>query len=84
MAFENFTDEDSRAVLLAVGADPSLSPCDYTRSFEELGLDSLAWMEIASRIQDRFGVDIDGEFDAGRTPAEMKALVNELLPTIHA
>lgn len=84
MAFETFSDEDARAVLLAVGADPSVSPGEYTMSFDELGLDSLARMEIASRIQDRFGVDVEEDLCAERTPAEMKHLVNELLAATHA
>jgi acyl carrier protein len=79
MAAELFTDEDLRALLAAVGADQTLSAAEYGRSFEELDLDSLARVEIASRVKTRFGIDIEDDLVAELSPTGMKHIVNDRL-----
>ena len=82
MATKILTDEDMRGLLLAVGADPTTNSAHYARSFDELDLDSLARVEIASRIRDRFGVNIEEEMVAEQTPAAMRDLVNQRLTSV--
>ncbi|MEU8382918.1 acyl carrier protein [Streptosporangium sp. NPDC048865] len=74
-----FTDENVRELLLAVGLDPAAGDAALERSFGELDLDSLARVEIATRIQDRFGVDVEERLTADVTPSLMRELVNERL-----
>ncbi|GGM99388.1 acyl carrier protein [Actinoplanes campanulatus] len=78
MASQAFTEDDLRTLLLAVGADPGIGAADYGRSFAELDLDSLARTEIGTRIQDRYGVDVEPRLDADSTPESLRALVNDL------
>ncbi|WP_436756902.1 SAM-dependent methyltransferase [Streptosporangium sp. V21-05] len=74
-----FTDENVRELLLAVGLDPGTGDDALERSFDELDLDSLARVEIATRIQDRFGVDVEEQLTAEATPSLMRELVTERL-----
>lgn len=74
------TDDDLRQLLLAVGLDAATAvPESYQQSFTELDLDSLARVEIASRIQDQFGVEIEPDLTAEATPAGIRDLVNDRL-----
>ncbi|MEU4242872.1 acyl carrier protein [Actinoplanes sp. NPDC026619] len=82
MAADVFTDEDVRALLAAVGADQALGAAEYSRSFEDLDLDSLARVEIASRVKTRFGIDIGDDLVAELSPAGMKHLVNNRLGAV--
>ncbi|GAA2846857.1 hypothetical protein GCM10010517_03640 [Streptosporangium fragile] len=79
-----FTDETVRELLLSVGLDPAAGDDVLERSFAELDLDSLARVEIATRIQDRFGVDVEERLTADATPSLMKKLVTERLPATGA
>ncbi|PRX02695.1 UNVERIFIED_ORG: minimal PKS acyl carrier protein [Actinomadura viridilutea] len=67
-----------QALLRAVGA-AGAAPGDRGRTFEELGLDSLARFEIASRIKNRYGVDVESEITAETSPAGLRDLVNSRL-----
>ncbi|GIG92078.1 acyl carrier protein [Plantactinospora endophytica] len=73
------TDDDVRGLLLAVGASPAVAAGDLTRSFEELELDSLARIEIASRVKDRFGVEVEDDLTPSETPIGLQRLVNARL-----
>ncbi|REE97574.1 phosphopantetheine-binding protein [Thermomonospora umbrina] len=75
MAAQSFTDADVRQVLHAVGVPAD----DHHLTFEQLDVDSLALMEMATRIMRSHGVDIEELLTPDRTPAAMKALVNDLL-----
>ncbi|GAA3602465.1 hypothetical protein GCM10022419_103540 [Nonomuraea rosea] len=75
MPANTFTPADLRTLLLAVGLGPAQD--DYTLTFEELALDSLARVEIATRIEDRFGLALD--IDAGQSPAQVAEIVNQRL-----
>lgn len=70
------TVEDLRSLLLAVGLSPAAAPHAADRSFDELDLDSLARTELASRIQDRFGVDVEEDVTGELSPAGLRELVN--------
>ncbi|MDF5755377.1 acyl carrier protein [Spongiactinospora sp. TRM90649] len=76
---QTFTDHDLRALLIAVGLAPDVTDEAYALTFEELDLDSLARMEIATRIQEKYGVDIEDELVAELSPIQAKRLVNERL-----
>jgi len=76
MAETELTESDVRHLLIAVGVSPSAAEGSLDSSFEELGMDSLARMEIASRLQDRFGIEVEEELTAQETPAGIRQLVN--------
>ncbi|MBB1253383.1 acyl carrier protein [Streptomyces alkaliterrae] len=82
-AARSFADDVVRQMLQAVGiGQDALTGGDVlTQSFEDLGLDSLARVEMASRIQDRFGVDVEEELTGDTSPAELQRLVNTRLDT---
>ncbi|MER7133211.1 acyl carrier protein [Streptosporangium saharense] len=47
------------------------------RTFEELGYDSLALIETAARLKQRYGIDLDdGDVMAAETPAALLSLAN--------
>jgi hypothetical protein len=73
------TDTDIRELLLAVGLDPATGPDAYRSSFAELDLDSLARVEIATRLQTRYGFDVEEQITAESTPLDVKDLVNTRL-----
>ncbi|MGK5552519.1 acyl carrier protein [Actinomadura kijaniata] len=75
----NLTVDDIQALLVAVGADGAVTAADHGRTFEDLDLDSLARFEIATRIQDRFGVNVEDDITAESTPADVLGLVNDRL-----
>jgi hypothetical protein len=81
MTVEQLTEDDVRGLLVAVGAPSTTGPGDYGRTFDDLGLDSLARIEIASRIKDRYGVDVEEHLEADETPIGMARLVNVRLAT---
>lgn len=79
MATDVFTDRDAHELLVAVGLAPDAGNDSYERSFEALGLDSLARVEMASRIGQRYGVDVEEDLTPELTPVGMTRLVNERL-----
>ncbi|GAA3383106.1 acyl carrier protein [Cryptosporangium minutisporangium] len=73
------TDVDLRTILLDVGLDPDVDvAADAT--LEELGLDSLALLEVATRIEDRYGVRLDESSTPGLSPTALRQLVNSQRP----
>lgn len=79
MSVQLFDNDNVRLLLEAVGLGSAVSAADYDRSFDELELDSLARIEIATRIHDSYGIDVEDELTAEQTPAGMKTLVNAQL-----
>lgn len=79
MATEELTEHDVRELLVAVGVDRSTADGQLDRAFDDLQLDSLARIQIASRVKERFGVDLEEELDGQDTPAGMRMLVNQRL-----
>ena len=58
--------EDLKRILVErVGLPADDIPDDLTTTFEELGLDSLAFMEIALAVEQEYGLQVDEE-DADR------------------
>jgi acyl carrier protein len=78
------TESEVRQLLMTVGVSPVTAEGDLDVSFEELGLDSLARIEIASRVLDRFGVEVEEQLTSQETPAGMRRLVNEKLTAVTA
>ncbi|MFF7651760.1 acyl carrier protein [Streptomyces sp. NPDC007983] len=80
-----FTQSDLvRLLREAAGEDESISlDGDIVEtSFADLGYDSLALLELASRVEGEFGVSPREEALAeAETPRQFVALVNELLST---
>ncbi|MEU5311965.1 acyl carrier protein [Streptomyces sp. NPDC021562] len=62
------SDQDLIGMLLAVGADRSLTVADLDSTFEELELDSLARAEFAAKLKERTGVDAEEQTTADATP----------------
>lgn len=79
MESNHLTNEDVRALLVAVGAPATTGVADFDISFEALELDSLARTEIASRIQDRFGINVEDDLTPETTPGDMLTMVNARL-----
>lgn len=81
MARYTFGESDMNELLARVGVDDAGAA--YARSFSDLDLDSLARVEISTRIKDRFGVEVDEERIAGLTPGHLVNFVNERLAAGH-
>lgn len=79
MAAEHLSEQRVRELLLAVGASADVGADDFETSFDDLGLDSLARTEIASRIKTQLGVDIEDALTAEATPNGMRELVDASL-----
>jgi act minimal PKS acyl carrier protein len=81
---KTMTLDDLRRILReCAGSDEGLEAGEAAldTAFDDLGYDSLALMESASRIQKEFGVAIpDGEITEVETPRALLGLVNGSLP----
>ncbi|MCH5670860.1 acyl carrier protein [Streptomyces gilvus] len=62
------SDQDMIGILLAVGADRSITVADLDSTFEQLELDSLARAEFAAKLKERTGVDAEEQTTADATP----------------
>ncbi|MEW2299813.1 acyl carrier protein [Streptomyces sp. NPDC006655] len=69
------SDQDLIGMLLAVGADRSLTVADLDSTFEELELDSLARAEFAAKLKERTGVDAEEQTTADATPNAVRLTV---------
>jgi act minimal PKS acyl carrier protein len=80
----SFTLDDLRRILIAVAGEDEeidLSGDISAMSFEDLGYDSLALMEMGARISQEYGVRIDDEEAAKfTTPGEVLTVVGGALP----
>jgi hypothetical protein len=70
-----FSDSDLATLLLAVGAEPPVGPGVFEDSFRDLDLDSLARTEIAARVVERWGVDVEERLTPETTPAQLRLMV---------
>lgn len=70
-----FSDSDLATLLLAVGAEPPVGPGVFEVSFRDLDLDSLARTEIAARVVERWGVDVEERLTPETTPAQLRLMV---------
>lgn len=77
-ASRTLTDTDFAGLLAGVGLDRRRGPESWTRTFADLDLDSLARVELASRIKGRLGLEVEDRVTADSTPAEVLDLVNDL------
>ncbi|MPQ97200.1 actinorhodin polyketide synthase [Modestobacter sp. I12A-02628] len=77
------TIDDLNRILVACAGEADSGPLTEQRvdtTFEDLGYDSLARMETASRIADEFGLSIpDDQVMELRTPRDVLDLVNSLV-----
>ncbi|MFB7911401.1 acyl carrier protein [Kitasatospora sp. NPDC056076] len=77
---------DLRRILVACageGDGPVLDENTLDTPFEDLGYDSLALMETASRIERELGVTFPGDaFADADTPAALLAVVNGARPAV--
>jgi len=72
----SFTEDEMRALLVKVGLNPV--PADaLERTFADLQLDSLARIEIATRLRESHGVDVETALTVGDdlTPSVVIAMV---------
>lgn len=70
-----FSDSDLATLLLAVGAEPPVGPGVFEDSFRDLDLDSLARTEIAARVVERWGVDVEERLTPETTPTQLRLMV---------
>ncbi|MER7206976.1 acyl carrier protein [Streptosporangium sp. NPDC000239] len=70
--------DDLRRVLVECAGEAEGAEFDGDgRTFEELGYDSLALIETAARLKQRYGIDLDdGDVMAAETPAALLSLAN--------
>ena len=73
----SLTESDMRALLLKVGLNPVPANA-LERSFAELELDSLARIEIATRLRESHGADVESALigSADLTPHQVVTMVN--------
>lgn len=80
------TIDDLRCVLVSCAGESDNTPfgeniLDW--DFDDLGYDSLAWMETAARIEQEYGVHIpDERITDLRTPRQVLEFVNSALATV--
>jgi act minimal PKS acyl carrier protein len=78
-----FTLDDLRRILLAAAGQAEAGPVGpdtADTTFADLGYDSLALLETASKIEIELGVTLEDEAVAeAETPAQLVAMVNGLL-----
>ena len=76
----SFTEGDMRGLLLAVGLNP-VPPDALESTFAQLELDSLARIEIATRLHESHGADVESVLTTGDdlTPGQVVAMVNTSL-----
>lgn len=79
MAVRELTEQEVHELLVRVGVSRAAVADSLDRTFEDLELDSLARIQIASQIKDRFGVDVEEELSAQVTPGALRRLVNQRL-----
>lgn len=79
-----FTLDDLCVVLRKAGGDNELLEGDVSVvSFEDLGYDSLALIEVAAILKEEYGIASDGEVERMRTPREVLDFVNARLGPGH-
>ncbi|MCK9877439.1 acyl carrier protein [Frankia sp. AgPm24] len=61
------------------GLPPEDHPADLDVTFEDIGLDSLAYLQLSAEVADRFGVELPGEMPPGFTLDQILATVNDAL-----
>jgi hypothetical protein len=73
----SFTIGDMRGLLLAVGLNP-VPPDALESTFAQLELDSLARIEIATRLRESHGADVESVLTTGEdlTPGQVVDMVN--------
>ena len=69
------TDQAIQKLLVAVGAEPGVTSADFDTPVEDLDLDSLARTELAFRIKDLTGIDIEERIAPTTTPNAMRRMV---------
>ena len=68
------------SLMKAVGVDPAtVSTAAWDTSFEDLDVDSLGRLELATRVQERWGIDIEDEIVEELTPNQLVRLVDTRL-----
>ncbi|OAA20012.1 minimal PKS acyl carrier protein [Frankia sp. EI5c] len=61
------------------GLPPEDRPANLDVTFTDIGLDSLAYLQLQAEVQERFGVDLPNEAPEGFTLADIMATVNNAL-----
>lgn len=61
------------------GLPPEDRPSDLDVTFTDIGLDSLAYLQLQAEVQARFGVDLPNEAPEDFTLADILATVNGAL-----
>jgi len=76
----SFTIDDLMELLVSkVGLPPEARTEDPEQTFGELGLDSLAFLQLQSELQERYGIELPDERPLAQTIGEIAGAVNERL-----
>jgi acyl carrier protein len=80
MSHQSFTLEDLMTLLVAkVGLPPQAATDDPTATFDDVGLDSLAFLQLQVEIQDRYGCELPDDRPRTCTFGEITRYVEEHL-----
>jgi acyl carrier protein len=80
MSHQPFTIDDLMTLLVArVGLPPRATTTDPAVTFDDVGLDSLAFLQLQAELQDRFGCELPDDQPRSYTFAEITEYVNEHL-----
>jgi acyl carrier protein len=78
MYHQQFTIDDLMSLLVAkTGLPPQATTTDAAATFDDLGLDSLAYLQLHGELQDRYGCELPD--DRPRSLGEVIGYVNEHL-----
>jgi len=78
MYHQQFTIDDLMSLLVAkVGLPPQATTTDPAATFDDLGLDSLAFLQLQGELQDGYGCELPD--DRPRSLGEVIGYVNEHL-----
>lgn len=69
------SDQELTQLLVAVGADHDVSIGHFDNSLEDLGLDSLARAELATKIRAKYRTELGEEIQPEATPNDVRRIV---------
>jgi acyl carrier protein len=69
------SDAELSRLLVAVGADRDIDSLQFDRSFEDLGLDSLAQAEFAAKLKEHCRADVQEHIAADVSPNKIRRFV---------
>ena len=80
MSTQTFSIDDLMTLLITkAGLPPSARHAEPDATFDDVGLDSLAFLELQAELQDRYGVELPDESPCAYRLGEIAAYVSDHL-----